>query len=397
MKCDAMLERDLVGRKLSDNQTSREAPSFDLGVGQSQSFSFSNVRLSFAAYRAIRLSEVAGLPPTTNHKEFRRADVASGILKRATEELATSQLELAVRLVLRVCNYDKDETLMRILSRTRVAAMQPDTAETLAQMCTGLIEFALPRVLPAGTPRPNAFWVERMRVAMEVLSRLVLRLSPDMVETTLDNALLCYQNPRVSQEPWLTEAIEHLLQRSWETLPNGVRSRRSLDLLGSPIVGIDNFTGPPVLSYPDPGEFVQAEDLAASRTQENDNRWHDVISLLIRGLNGSDDSRKRAARRIRLVALREILTETELSTVAQALWNDKYTSPESLPVGTGLFDWVFLLLPEPDPGIAEQRFRLKWLSGDLGRFHDSTQGQGKTISVPIGIDPVNPDKIEDVL
>ena len=71
-----------------------------------------------AAYRAVRLSEVAGLSPATKHGEF-----------------AASQPELAIRLVLRVSSYDKDKVLMRILSRIRVAMLSSITAEAIAQTC----------------------------------------------------------------------------------------------------------------------------------------------------------------------------------------------------------------------------------------------------------------------
>ena len=48
------------------------------------------------------------------------------------------------------------------------------------------------------------------------------------------------------------------------------------------------------------------------------------------------------------MAERGLLTENEASEIAQALWSEKYTSPDSLPTGTLLLDWAFLVLPEPE-------------------------------------------------
>ena len=90
LKCDAMLEVDLIASKLNESAGSQEAPAFDLGVRHGQGVRFSAAIPGLAARRAIRLSEVAGLPPATKHEDsIVGAAVASGILKSAAEELAT--------------------------------------------------------------------------------------------------------------------------------------------------------------------------------------------------------------------------------------------------------------------------------------------------------------------
>ena len=79
---------------------------------------------------------------------------------------------------------------MRVLSRTRVATLSTNSAGALAEICNSIIEYALLRIVgtDARGYRP-IFWLERMRVAMEALSRLVLRLEPERVETILNKAL----------------------------------------------------------------------------------------------------------------------------------------------------------------------------------------------------------------
>ena len=397
LKCDAMLEMDLIARKVNESDGSQEAPAFDLGVRRGPGGRFSATIPGLAARGAIRLSEVAGLPPATKHEDsIVGATVASGILKSAAEELATTEPELTTRLILRVCGYDKDKTLERALSRTRVAALPADTAKSLAQICLGLIEYALPRMVSVDAPRDSVFWTERLRVAMEVLSRLVLRLAPDMAEATLDRAIEWYRSHHVSQETWLGTPVNNLLQRSWESLPVDRRSRRALDLLAAPMIGLDGFSAAIPNHFPDPGQFLRVDDLP-TRTLENDGQWHDVITFLVRGLDSGDEPRKRAAHRMLLVSRKGLLTEAESPAVAQALWSENYTAPNNLPAGTPLFDWVFLSLPEPLPGEAERRFRRKWLSGDASKLRASTESSGGTISVTIGADPVRPDRIEEVL
>ena len=47
--------------------------------------------------------------------------------------------------------------------------------------------------------------------------------------------------------------------------------------------------------------------------------------------------------------------------------------------------------------MAEQRFRLKWLYGDISKLQGSTQSEGNTVSVSFGTSPTDPSRIEDIL
>ena len=400
VKCDAMLEMDLISRRIAGKGRSQEAPPFDFGVRPGKSLHFSNERRDLAAYRAVRLSEVAGLPPVTNYSvtEYNLtidSPVASGILSSAAVEMATVEPEFAIRLVLRVSNSETDNTLASVLSRSRVAVLSDSSADILTNICINVFKYALPRLIPM-EQRP-IFWMRRVNVAAEVLSRLALRVSFERAESFLDIALLCCQRHEVAQEFELHRAITNLLRRTWEALPKDRRAARAVDLLSLPILGIDNFSAHIPDRFPEPGEFLKFEDFPPERTSENDGRWHEVIRFLIRGLGGDVESRKRAASRIMLVSDRGLLTESEESEIAQTLWSEKYTSPDSLPTGTPLYDWAFLLLPEPESSMAQHRFRLKWLSGDTSRFQDGTPSDGNMTSVDWGTRPFDPNRIEYVL
>ena len=370
LKCNALTEKHHIANAIQGKRETEEAPSFDLGRRRGSGFSLSNEKSErlIAAYRAIRLSEVAGLPPSVN-----RMNVATDILKLAAESLAVSYPEMAARLVLRVSTDEGDKTLTQVFSRTRVATLSADSAKALAEICNSVIEYALPRIVGTDSHghRP-IFWIERMRVAMEALSRLVLRLDPDMAEAIFTKALAYYQNDDVARDIWLQDPVRNLLERSWETLPEDRRTARALDLLSSPIVGMDNFTAKSAIRYPDPGELLQGDELfSPPRTADNEHRWREVVNLLVRGLHAGGEARKRASRRTVPVGFWGRLTEAESSQVAQALWSEKYTGPNYLPGETDLLDWVFILLPEPELGLAEQRFRRKWLTAGNASQEDA--------------------------
>lgn len=394
LKCDAELEKDLIARRLKDDGDEQEAPTFDLEFGRGESIHFSSARPEFAAYRAVRLSEVGGLPPVTNHGELIGLTVASDILRSAAELLASNQPEFAIRLVLRVSTSETDKTLNRVLSRTRAAILSESSAETLSDVCINAITYAFPRLTEVD--RRSLPWVTRMRAATEVLSRLALRVSPERLESFVDLGLQCFQSREVALEVWLHKSVANVLRRSWEALPKDRRAARAVNLLSLPIVSMENFSANVPDHFPDPGEFLKAEDLPDASTPENESQWHDVVNFLIRGLEGGVEARSRALNRITKVFDRGLLTEDEVAAFTEALWSDNYTASDSLPTGTHLYDWAFLLLPEPSPGIAEQRFRQKWLSGDISRFQDDDQRDDSSLSVSFGARPVNPNKIEDV-
>ena len=69
LKCDAFIEKHSYYQAIKGSDTNKEKQPFDLGQGQWSHFHLSNAEYDqrIAAYRAIRLSEVAGLPPIANN------------------------------------------------------------------------------------------------------------------------------------------------------------------------------------------------------------------------------------------------------------------------------------------------------------------------------------------
>ena len=389
LKCDAAFEKNLIARRLSESGRAKETPLFDLEARKGISHRFSNAESELAAYRAIRLSEVAGLPPIARHAGLPMG-VSSDILKLAAADLAAASPELAVRLVLRSCTYEKDEALQSVLSRTRVALIPDDSVRQLAEECTTLIEYGLPHS-----------WVERIRVAFEVLSRLVLRLDPDKALDVFDKALGYYANrrDRVASHVLLSKPLANLLRRSWSALTPDHRSSRILDILGAPIVGLDGFQVQIESQHLDPASLLGRDSgpLLPERAGGNEVRWQAVARLLIRGLEAGGAARKRAAIRLVSVMAQNRLTESEVFQVGTALWVAEHTPDDGLPQNTDLYDWVFLVLPEPKPGLAEQRFRRKWLSTGPVELQDSIERSGETITVSFPNEPTNQAILEDTL
>ena len=139
LKCDALLEKDLIVRRLRGEGRTNEARAFDLGRKRVRTPLFSGATHDIAAYRAIRLSEVAGLAPTIYLKFAIPLALASDILGLAAGALSASQPDLAIRLALRVCNSETDSILDDVLSRTRVAVLPANSVAVLTPICIRVI------------------------------------------------------------------------------------------------------------------------------------------------------------------------------------------------------------------------------------------------------------------
>lgn len=364
LKCDAGTETDHIRRAMKRTDIHDEAPSFDVGIRRGTRVHVSNLSRSrlIAAYRAIRLLEVAGVPPVNNPEPNSGLPMSmvSDLLTQAADGLVATNPKLSIRLVLRVCNYDGDETLQRVLSRGHLASLTDGTAAELAQLCVRVIKHALPRLFTPNEPGGQIPWVERMRVALEVLSRLALRLPQDMVNHALDLGLECYSADRVAQDNLLGDPLGNLLERAWNALSKDHRRIRAIDLLAAPIMGLDNFAVG--ANCPDPGKFIVAEDLPSVGTISYERQYQDVVSFLIRGLLGSDDTRKRATLRLIPLVIAHSLTEEDSSNIAIALWGNSDPVLHDVSGPGAVLDWVYCMLPEIEEGQAERSFRHKWLS-----------------------------------
>ena len=388
--CDAYAEMTGITRTLSSKGDLSKPPPFDLGtVRDGWSIRFESGNRLASAFRAIRLSEVAGLSVATPQAFPPRASGAN-ILQLASEHLVEFDPEIAVRLVLRSCTYDKDESLVHVLSRNHLALLSDDAVQRLVRDCIRVIDYSLPRG-----------WVERIRVAMEVLSRLVSRLGADSALETFECAFEIYSKRQhlVLSHAWIGPPLRNLLSRSWKSLSQNQRTSRARDLLGAPIVGLNGFTVQIAERYPDPGELVSEDSNVRlpDRSDDNEVHWQDVIGLLVRALRTGGEARKRAANRLAPMATDGFLTEAERSEVADALWAAEYVPADSLPTATSLYDWAFLVLPEPQLGLADRRFRRRWLASNVVTSRHEIFGSGGAVSISLRASPNDPTQLEDTL
>jgi len=355
LQCDAFTQKNDFLSKLQSDPEKKEPPLFDFGLRQGKRIHFLNAKYDrrIAPLQVVRLCEVAGLPPSASHMV-----ITSDLLALAADQLAFTNLALALRLALRVAESEDDKTFNRVWARPHVAVIPIKDVNTLIDLNLNVISYSLPKV--SSSSSKSLFWVTRLRVAMEALSRLVLRLSPERAESIFKQALNYYSTGAIASDTWLSKPMNHLLARAWEALPKSHRADLVFDILSAPISGLKGFKT--YEFYPEPGELIIDDDKIPSpaRLPETEERWKETIQLILSGLRSGGEARKRAAIRLVPLTLWGILTDLERNLFAQALWRVEDSVGDTLPTGTTLLDWIFLLLPQPEPGLAERLFRKKW-------------------------------------
>lgn len=348
--------------------TPQKGPGFELGEGPrpQRLIEFEQVDQrdhnykALAAFRIIRLAEVVGMPRHSDPwPDFQP------MLRHACEELhRDGQFELSLCLLLRISSGSSDELIRLLLSRPNLAKLPQSIVDSMGDLCERFIDdFA--EGSQSHIERSNNHLANRATVAVEMLARLALRFGSYRSMKAFRMGLAIYGNPLFYDNILFREPIRDLLRWSWEAVPHDVKSELTLELLKSPIVGVDGYT-PNEYAFFEPGSLIDGDDDAIpERSLQNEQLWSSTVTFLVRALSCGDEARWRAMVRIVQIALAGRLTKEEATTLAAAIWTPT-TERDEVPVGHQVIkNWVYLLLPELRDGIAEEWFRAKWLSDEI--------------------------------
>lgn len=103
--------------------------------------------------------------------------------------------------------------------------------------------------------------------------------------------------------------------------------------------------------------MIESAELKLSKREPNDNNWDKRVSKLITIAAAKEDlSRHNAILRLTHLYSNNLLSAQEALSFANALWKQR-DNKESLPKNTMLYAHVFMQLPEPSEGTAENVFR----------------------------------------
>lgn len=336
-KCSPWDELYELDRKVSEAFRTRlessqtETPRFDAG-SYTKSIRFSN-SLGSAYYDVPRLADTVGLPAEAGSWNVMRSRLSRAI------ELSVNFDEGDLLRVIRVLKSPSDALIEKAFGRIQVARMSLKTVESLIRKLRRAINFGRMRfVMPSDAQSrfPHNFWVDRVQVFVEVMSRLVVRFSGEQAVAAFREAASFAKAPEWIYWP-LFEPLGNLLERSFTAVSPKDRQALLLEIINLPLpdergIGQSNASGP-LAGWPE--LFLRIDTKAPPRVSD-DLTFTSRVSVLISKINKGDPfTRERAA--IRLLFLHKInaLTPQESISFGQAIWSQG-ESEVGLPVGISL-------------------------------------------------------------
>lgn len=324
---------------------------FDLGqVSVSNQFG-GGVQL-LPAFQALLFTEIAGIPSQILTGGFRILLGSNG-LERAALWLTQIDPAFAIRILMRTCDSESDKTLKKVVTREMVALLDKDAAEQLGKIFIQGIEQLVSEI------SSSTKHIGKLRVAMELLSRVALRLTdPGKQRKVFDLAITLIHNRGISNHPWLEAPLANLLRRSVECFDVQMYADLVLPLLQLPTESINERY---IDHEPWWKTIDQEKDQIRLVREDSPGKWTEVISRLLSDV-AKKENRKRAVSRLTFLHDKKMLSEAEQQLFVTALWADEFLQSSGLPGHTNLYPWVFLVLPGPEKEQAERLIRKAYLT-----------------------------------
>lgn len=275
------------------------------------------------------ISAIAGMPLRWSNVNFLIDQAAK--LAELEEVGGAQRFSLAVRSA----NSETSDVLNKLFSRTQVACLSKTDVEFLFKQSMLAITY-WSGVHVASTAQARGNSLERLRVFIEVLARMSVRLTPEHAKQAFMLAISLGKNIQI-RHFWIFSALSHLIEFSLKSVPESDQSELLLESLSFPLaseVGIDQFDQwpNPVISF----TGGRKQDAALNL------RIDEIISSLVPGspLNAS------ALLRLLPLVKSNFLTKAESEKISEKIWG---ANPEYNKVpDTGLYTYVLLELPAPD-------------------------------------------------
>ena len=209
-RCDLLRDVRRHEREVTGPEKKARPKPFELGAVPGRRVGFSNVPSlhAKAALRAIRFTEVAGVPPAVFGQL--QYGVGNALLKAAGDALRPYVPQWTIWLTARCATGRSEENAAHVFSRSRMAFLGQDLVRELAAAQRALVVRALERIPPKGGGQGAEFWRVRLTAGMEILSRCVVRLGADEVQDVLELAKGLYGDDRVTAHLVLWKPLQNL-------------------------------------------------------------------------------------------------------------------------------------------------------------------------------------------
>ena len=355
---DARSDLDAYAGQMTAERREDSPWTFDLRRVNRFPLANAEYRSFHSVWRVVRLLELSGLP-----SGIPGVRIASEHIDRGARLVAPLVPSYAARLLL-VGGSGNEKALNPVLSQTHLARMSDQDVSSLCDAAQRASDHFLGRWISGGAADD---WLRRRgENAVEIMSRCVGRHGAASALDTFKWALRYRHSRRWADNPFWS-CVARLWERSWEGMDLQSRADAVPEILCAPI------PEDALRTDRDPGDLLHRELPEVKRADADETTWASCVRQICTALRGSEDTRSLAFDRLNWIARKHLLAEAEERDVAISLWGTVHHESDGLPHVRQVDDWVYLLLPEPEPGIAERRFRTKWIGREFKEAADSTR------------------------
>lgn len=313
-------------------------PRFGPGAYQdhSRTVRFCSAAFGSEAETVFRLADAACLPLRIDN-----VDVLASLARDALENEPLPTLGWHLRL-LRAISSHSSPMLERHFDSVSIARLDPGMASELIRRMFAAARFWQPRAHP-GTRFHSTSAVERLRVIIEVLSRLIVRAEPSVALEAFRLGCDIVSDP-LKVHHWLYEPIGNLLKWSLISLPPAQRGRLVIDCLEFPLPPGGQ---PAQFRWPEPAGELFSHKTPPDRPS-GEARWRACVARLLAAVAGAGHTRTQAVHRLTYLAAYGCLEDREREEFGRLLWSFRDPKRSGLPLDVDLFPHVVAALPGTD-------------------------------------------------
>jgi len=343
-----------------DHSQTQEKFRFEPGV-VSRSFRIGggdNFDQILPALQANRLVEEAGYVPHLGSS----LSVGKTLYLNAAKRLEDEEPERALSIHLRASEINDVDTFF---SRHYIATLSAAEVVKLRTDVLKSLDHVIKTAINSGNTEPVLVEAaqKQAQVCLELLSRIVLRLSDEDLEEELRRAIQFYQIPLFRGIYFFGTHLRNFFSRTIESMPFEILGRHVLDLLRLPIPGCDGFSVAREEDWPEPARFLLARTGRLERDDPADD-WGPVIQKLVQIVKDQKTpTRTRALLRLWCCYEWEALSAWESEEFGKAIWS-QIDASTGLPIVADIRRDVFVHLPSPSPSKARDAVR---------KFHLNTE------------------------
>lgn len=249
-------------------------------------------------------------------------------------------------LAIRAASSESSSSIKDVFTRIGVASASKEVVDILVDRLLIAIGYWR-KQRSQGAEDQKQYAISALRVLMEVLARMVVRVSPSRAKEVFRLALsIGHQSD--ARHFWLFDIIDHLLTHSLSSIPKSEQGELLADTLAFPLQSEIGHSSPPY--WPNPCiDYPNARNTYINLESR-------INQLIMAVVHPGSTSRAAVLQRLLPLANKDgFLTQAECTSLAAALWGST-PDYQNLPE-TGLFPHALLLFPTLDKSRVESLVR----------------------------------------